>query len=449
MPLVLPLLRSALFAPLSHRPLLRLVPLLAFCITALSVAAQGAGAAPALSTPLEATLVVYSDDGDEKFLGSAFLWRDGTVAVTNAHVVGARRQVILRTGSGAVMVARVVALDKARDVAVIAVPGAVLGAGLSPAQAPPLLGDEVYALGAPLQAGSSVTRGIVSALARQVNPAVPVRLIQHDAAVNPGSSGGPLLNAAGRVLGLNSQIADGSRLFVGIGYAIPVAVVVRVIAGDLAPVPVLGLSTRPVDRRIAQALGIEKAGLLVEDATPGGLAGQAGLRPGDVILRAGGAGIVASGDLAMAIDAAACRDTPLDLWRAGEKLRLMLRCAAQSSIGFETEDGTARGVAIIRAYDLPGLGIGLAADGVTITALTPASPAYLAGLDMGDRVLAVNGRAAQAATLATLKITQPVLFLVRRATGRTLHVTVDPWSNGAPLRPLGGANALDPAVVIF
>ena len=116
--------------------------------------------------------------------------------------------------------------------------------------------------------------------------------IQHDAAVNPGSSGGPLVDAEGRLVGMNSQIADGSRLFVGIGYAMSAAdierLVPKMIRGELREVPKLGLRLRPVSRKIAVALGMtEGEGLLVDHVAAGGIAGRAGLQPGDVILAFG------------------------------------------------------------------------------------------------------------------------------------------------------------------
>lgn len=81
----------------------------------------------------------------------------------------------------------------------------------------------MFATGAPLEAAFTLTQGIVSALARQIDPTQPIGYLQHSAAVNPGSSGGPLVDAAGDVLGINTRISDGSRFFVGIAYAVPVA----------------------------------------------------------------------------------------------------------------------------------------------------------------------------------------------------------------------------------
>ncbi len=148
----------------------------------------------------------------------------------------------------------------------------------------------------------------ISTLARQTDIAVPMLLLQHDAAVNPGSSGGPLVDAEGRLLGMNSQIADGSRMFVGIAYAIPTAELDRIVTGlveeTLPPFPTLGLTARPVDRQVAEALGTDAQGLLIDAVAPGSLAEISGLQPGDTIIQASGTTFIAPGDFAFAIESA-------------------------------------------------------------------------------------------------------------------------------------------------
>ncbi|THD72877.1 PDZ domain-containing protein [Thalassobius vesicularis] len=437
-----------LYARRMRRPLLSLLPMLALCVTLISAIADRAQAGPMLERGLNATLVVETADGDEKFLGSAVLWRDGRLAVTNAHVVKRATRVVLRHRDGRTVVARVIARDEKRDLALIELDEATFGPGLEPALGLPGLGDEVYALGAPLEADQTVTRGIVSVVARQVQAGVPVRYIQHDAAINPGSSGGPLLDGEGRVVGLNARIADGSRLFVGISYAIPAALIDRFIAGDLPEVPDLGVTARPIDARIAAALGLEKgAGVLVDNVNPSSLGARAGLLAGDVVVRVNGRAIVKPGDMAFALDERDGDTVVFEVLRGGEPLMLELELI-KHSVDID-DDGTSREIAIIRAYDLARLGLQMGSDGVTVEVISPASPAYLAGLDAGDTILSVNGQPASAELLETLKISRPVLLLVRRPDGRTLHVTVDPWSNGARSQIMGGANVLDPVVVIF
>lgn len=432
----------------ARNPLLRLLPMLALCVTLIGAIADRAQALTPLERGLQATLTVYTDDGDERFLGSAVLWRDGRIVVSNAHVVKRNSRVVLRNHLGQRVVGQVIHRDDKRDIAVIRLDSAVFGPGLEPAPGMARLGQEIYAVGAPLQADQTVTRGIVSAVARQVLASVPVRYIQHDAAINPGSSGGPLLDDAGRVIGINARIADGSRLFVGISYAIPAALIDRAIAGDLPEVPEMGLTLRPVDRRIAEALGVPQGvGLLIDDVALSSLGARAGLQAGDVLIRVNGVVIQAAGDLAFALEGRGEDDIALVVMRGGEEVELWLDLHVRSlSI---TGSGASRGVAIINAYDIARLGLQMAKDGVTVEVISPASPAFLAGLDVGDTILAVNGQPATGDLLGTLKVSRPVLLLVRRPDGRTLHVTVDPWSNGSKSKIVGGANVLDPEVVIF
>ncbi len=444
-----------------RRPLLALVPLVSLAVAILSLGVSESRAAPRQISPTEmqtgvaqrgmaAVLVVYSNDAEARFLGSAFLWGDGDLVISNAHVVGRNSHLRLQNQDGLQAVATVVMVDRARDIAILRLPAPVFGAGLSPAasQTGPQPGDVVFAFGAPLETTFSVTRGIVSALARQVEPAVPVAMIQHDAAINPGSSGGALLDARGNLLGMNSQIADGSRLFAGISYAIPARVIQRLIQGDLRPVPVLGLTGRDLTPQLAGALGrAQLRGVLIDHVVIKGRADRAGLRPGDVVIMLDDQAVKRSGDLAMAIDRTAGEQATMTIRRAGQVIELSLDLSADRPAG--TIDSAARGISLITAYDLQKLGIELAPDSTETTHLSPASPAYLAGLSVGDRIIALNGKPTTREVLQTLSITAPALFLVQRRDGHTLHVLVDPWSNAPPMRPLGGANALDPDVVIF
>lgn len=415
-------------------------------------AGSEAGAAPAtgLQAALRGVVSVYSDDREERFLGSAVIWGDGRLVVSNAHVVGSRSRVELRHG-GTWVVAQVVRVDAARDLALLVLEGPVFGTGLPLGRAQ--LTQEVYAIGAPLEVAGSVSRGIVSALDRQVEAHVPVGMIQHDAAVNPGSSGGALVDAEGRLLGINSQIADGSRLFVGIAYALPVEMVAAFVAGRLRAVVTLGLQGRAVNRAVAEALGLERGrGVLVDDLVAGGLAAAAGLRPGDVILSLDGQIIRAVGDLAYTLDRRQAEVLRAEVWRAGAliEVKLDLRVTPPPLRLARAEAGArARGVLRVEAYDLAGLGVALVDGSTEIAALTPASPAYMAGLNAGDRIVAVNGQQIGAMALRQLTLRKPVLLLVQRADGSHVHIPLDPWRNGTPLRPLGGANMLDPDVVNF
>jgi serine protease Do len=412
---------------------------------------------PAAASPLDAAmdrvLTVRTADAEDRFLGSAFLWGDGSVVVTNAHVVGEAEEVRLVTRHGVEDVGRVIARDAVRDVAVITVPEGFMGLreGLFPSAVVPGLGDEVFALGAPLGVEFTLTEGRISATARQVDPAVPLKMLQHDAAVNPGSSGGPLVDAEGRLLGMNSQIADGSRMFVGIAYAISAAdlafIVDGLVAETLPPMPSLGMRARPVDRQVAEALGVPAAGLLVDGVEAGGLAEAAGLRGGDVIVAVDGAELVQPGDLAFAVErASAVGETLVTVLRGAERLDLTLPLVAGEEEGGLRLRQVAQGVPeAVTSYRLAALGVMLDEAGL-VTGVTEHSPALFAGLAQGDRILTVNGAVVD---LATYEITEPVLILVAAPGGETRHIYLDPWGKTEGVRPVGGANVLDPDVVVF
>ncbi|MFC3084738.1 S1C family serine protease [Tabrizicola soli] len=425
---------------------MRFVEGVAVLVVLVLVALIGPAEAQALDRAMDRVFTVHSADAEDRFLGSAFLWGDGTVAVTNAHVVGEAGEVRLVDRHGAEELALVIARDAVRDVAVLSVaPGRE---GLALADAVPGLGDEVFALGAPLGVEFTLTEGRISATARQVDITVPLRLLQHDAAVNPGSSGGPLVDAGGRLLGMNSQIADGSRMFVGIAYAIPAAdlavIVPGLVAETLAPLPKLGLMARPVDRQVAAALGVPVGGLLVDGVETGSLAGASGLAAGDILLAVDGVALDQPGELAFALERAG-DGAVLTLLRDGKLLELALSLVAEDAGGLRLRElGQAAPVAV-RSYRLAALGVALDAGGV-VTGVTENSPALFAGLAQGDRILTVNGAAVD---LAGYEITSPVLILVAAPGGATRHIYLDPWGETGGLRPVGGANVLDPDVVVF
>jgi serine protease Do len=420
-------------------------------LAALMVLVLAALVGPVQASPLDQAMdkvyTVRSADAEDRFLGSAFLWQDGTVAVTNAHVVGAAEEVRLIDRHGSETTALVIARDPVRDVAVISLPEGATGLQLAPDA--PQLGDEVFALGAPLGVEFTLTEGRISSLARQTDIAVPMLMLQHDAAVNPGSSGGPLVDTEGRLLGMNSQIADGSRMFVGIAYAIPASELTRIVTGlieeTLPPFPKLGLTARPVDRQVAEALAIEAQGLLIDAVAPGSLAETSGLKPGDIITRASGTTLTNPGDFAFAIESAIAYGTAtLTLRRAGQEQTLTLALTAAEPTGLRTRD-IARAPATVAAYSLAALGVTLDPQG-SVTALTDNSPALLAGLAKGDRILAINGTPQD---LAAFELTGPALLLLEAPGGATRHIRLDPWHAPEGVRPVGGANVLDPDVVVF
>ena len=173
------------------------------------------------------------------------------------------------------------------------------------------VGDPVVAIGNPFGLDRTLTTGVVSAKQRQIQGLVAgfriSDVIQTDAAINPGNSGGPLIDAGGRVIGINTQIAtDGSTPGnVGIGFAVPIDIA-RKLLPDLKKGSVetgyLGITTRPVDESLKGLNLPVKRGALVVSVAPGSPAGKAGIRAGEIPAQIAGEAISLGGDIIVAVD---------------------------------------------------------------------------------------------------------------------------------------------------
>ena len=241
--------------------------------------------------------------GRQRATGSGFVIDSEGYIVTNAHVVkGAHRvEVILpltnADGSLAtalsaradVVPARVVGVAREKDIALLKIEGVKLPALPLATYRDIKQGHTVFAFGSPQGLRNSITHGIVSAVARQVDPDSPTIYIQTDAPINPGNSGGPLVNANGEVVGVNTFILSQSGGNEGLGFAVPCATVRTVVRqlrkyGRLHPQEV-GISIQTITPVLAAGLGLAKTfGVLVSDVVPGGPADTAGVLPGDVLV---------------------------------------------------------------------------------------------------------------------------------------------------------------------
>ncbi|MEZ5410111.1 MAG: trypsin-like peptidase domain-containing protein [Acidimicrobiales bacterium] len=247
--------------------------------------------------------------------GSGVMLSDGT-AVTNAHVVGSDTQLEVILASGRQLPARVVGTDPLVDLAVLDL-GASDVPGLELASDLPEVGSLAVAIGSPLGFENTVSVGVVSGLERSIPGGGPslVGLIQTDAAISPGNSGGALLGPDGTVIGINvAYLPPSSSGAVSIGFAIPAPLVADV-AGQLrAGGPVrhafAGVRVGPVTPPVAEQLGLDRAeGALIVEVVSGGPAAAAGIRPGDVVVGVGEAGVRSVGDFLAALRSAAPGDT--------------------------------------------------------------------------------------------------------------------------------------------
>ena len=214
--------------------------------------------------------------------GSGFVWDTAGHVVTNNHVIQNARRVFVQLGAGQAIEGKVVGSAPEYDLAVIQL-------SRVPANIRPIplgeshnlkIGQSVYAIGNPFGLQRTLTAGIISALDREL-PTTDYRevagVIQTDAAINPGNSGGPLLDSAGRLIGVNSAIRSASGSSAGIGFSIPADLVNRIVPALIsrgrAPLP--GIGFNPVRPELVARAGI--SGVVIAQLDPKGPAAQAGL----------------------------------------------------------------------------------------------------------------------------------------------------------------------------
>jgi Do/DeqQ family serine protease len=227
----------------------------------------------------------------QQSLGSGVIVRKDGIVVTNNHVVAGGQQFMVVLNDRREYPAKLLLADERTDLAVLQIDSKESFPTLDMDDDRNLeVGDLVLAIGNPFGIGQTVTNGIISALNRtEVGPGGG-SYIQTDAAINPGNSGGALVDMNGRLIGINSMIVSGSGSSAGVGFAIPSALVRRVVesaAGGATHLqrPWLGAKGDTVTSDIAKSLGMDRPeGVLVSDVYAGGPADQAGLKTGDVIL---------------------------------------------------------------------------------------------------------------------------------------------------------------------
>jgi serine protease Do len=244
-------------------------------------------------------------------LGSGFVISPDGYIVTNDHVAGNATKITVSFPDGKTLDARLVGTDPATDIALLKVdPDEPLPYLEFSKSGPPIVGEWVIALGNPFglfeAADPTVTVGVVSATGRDLQVerrgTIYRDMIQTDAAINRGNSGGPLVNALGEVIGVNSAIYSESGGSIGIGFAVPADKARRIIEelrekGFIDRSYYTGLAVMNVDERIARALRLERAsGAFIRDVDPGSPAEAAGLLPYDVIIEIEGERITNSND---------------------------------------------------------------------------------------------------------------------------------------------------------
>ncbi|WP_040394171.1 S1C family serine protease [Aromatoleum toluclasticum] len=282
--------------------------------------------------------------------GSGFIWDEAGHVVTNFHVIRGASQATVKLADGRDYQAALVGVSPAHDIAVLRI-----GVGFKRPPPVPIgtsgdlkVGQKVFAIGNPFGLDWTLTTGIVSALDRSLpgedGQTTIEHLIQTDAAINPGNSGGPLLDSNGRLIGINTAIYSPSGASAGIGFAVPVDTVMRVvpqlIKHGLYVRPVLGIQIdEDVNARLLEELEVE--GVVVLRVMPGSAADKAGLRgirqerdgrfyPGDIIVSLDG----------QAVDSVAKLTARLDDHRVGDTVKLgVLREGKELSLSVTLQPG--------------------------------------------------------------------------------------------------------------
>lgn len=274
------------------------------------------------------------DDNSQKVtsVGSGFIIDPAGYVVTNNHVIQDADEITVTLQDNTTLKAELVGYDKKTDLAVLKVkPEKPLAATKWGDSDKVRVGDWVLAIGNPYAFGGTVTAGIVSARARDIQSGPYDDYIQTDAAINRGNSGGPMFNLAGEVIGVNTAIISPTGGSVGIGFAIPASLAKNVVEQLKTTGHTkrgwLGVRIQGVTQEIADSLGMGKPrGAMVSNANPDGPADKAGMKNGDVVLSFDGKDVTEMRRLPRIVaETAVGKTVPVVVWRDGKEVTLNVK----------------------------------------------------------------------------------------------------------------------------
>ncbi|MFY2563582.1 trypsin-like peptidase domain-containing protein [Corallococcus terminator] len=353
------------------------------------------------------------EEGPRQGLGSGFVIDARGLVLTNNHVVADATEIRVQFPDGRELAAKVLGTDPLTDVAVLQLQGDVKGLPVVKLGDSDALrvGDWVVAIGNPFGLASSVSLGILSAKARDIQVGPFDDFLQTDAAINPGNSGGPLFNLHGEVVGINTAIiGQGS----GIGFAVPSSLVKELLPQLEKDGAVtrgwLGVAVQDLTPDLGGALGVTNAeGAIVTEVNEGTPAAEAGLKPDDIIVTAGGRPIASGRALTRAVALKAPgSELPLTVYRGGKKTELKATLGTRPDlegvarrkppeehaepphqrVGLSLSDMDPR---LSRAQELPRAG-------ALVTDVVPGSSAERSGLVPGMVVVEADGQPVRRAT---------------------------------------------------
>ncbi len=350
----------------------------------------------------------------EQSLGSGVIVSENGYILTNNHVVANADEVkVGLSDNQTVYTANVIGTDPQTDIAVLKVEAKELPAITLTDSDKVEVGDVVLALGNPFGIGQTVTMGIISAKGRGGMGIVDYEdFIQTDASINPGNSGGALVDAAGRLVGINTAILSGTGGNQGVGFAVPSNlarfVLERIIDGGKVNRGHLGVLVQPITPELARKFDLPgNTGALVGDVTPDSPADEAGIRAGDVLVEFDGRKIADSRQLRLlAAQSPPGTSVSIKLLRGG-KVETVAITLSEGSNGGPAETGRKRGLSRNGAAEaLDGVTVGdidsrarqqleipsEIRGGALIVNIAPDSPAAIAQLKPGDIILEINRR---------------------------------------------------------
>lgn len=368
----------------------------------------GAAADPLQRYVLENVLGARSHRPLQAGLGSGVIVTDDGYILTNSHLVAGANELEVTLQDGREFKARVIALDAVTDLAVIKVDARGLPTIRFAESRKVRVGDVVLAIGHPFGVGQTVTHGIISATDRGGMGIEDYEsFIQTDAPMNPGNSGGALVDVDGGLIGINTAILSNSGANLGIGFAIPSDLARRVMTDLLKHGYVLrgylGIEAQNLTAELAKEFNLDNAaGALVAGVTPKAPAERAGLQVGDVITGFDGKVVRDARQLRISVaEARACQMVKLEVLRNGSahSFRVILGQAPDKELPLRAEwsaeeqhPGALQGVVLIELTSQLRRHLGIPTDvqGAMVLDLHAYSPAAIAGLRPGDVIESVN-----------------------------------------------------------
>ena len=378
----------------------------------------------------------------DRGVGSGFIIESNGLILTNAHVVEGATTIYVTLTDKREFKAKLLGLDKRTDVAVVKIEARDLPKLPLGDSSKVRVGEWVLAIGSPFGLENTVTAGIVSAKSRDTGDYLP--FIQTDVAVNPGNSGGPLLNTAGQAIGINSQIFSRSGGYMGISFAIPIDEAMRVAEqlrtnGKMTRGRI-GVALGEMTKEIAESLGLGKPrGAYVRNVESNGPAAAGGIEAGDVILSFNSREINKSTDLPRVVgDTKPGTTATVQVWRKGSSRDLTVTVADTDTAQAATKkpdapavngnSASAFGVAVVDLSDAKKKDLNIKG-GVEVTSLGD-GPLARAGARPGDVIIRIadtdiNGVKQFEALVKSLDANKAVPVFIRRSDS-TLVIPIKP-----------------------